>query len=44
MNNDSKRLDVKKAQDEKFNWISSSKKYHRAQSDVSINCIKMVVE
>lgn len=41
MSNDSKRLDVKKAQDEKFNWISrpDRKNVHRSDADVSINCI-----
>lgn len=40
MSETSKKLEVKKAQDEKFDWISSGKKYHRAQSDISINCVK----
>ena len=36
-----RKTDVKKAQDEKFNWLSrTGKAYHRAKSDVSINCIK----
>lgn len=35
-----RKQDIKKAQDEKFNWITKSgKNYHRAQSDISINCI-----
>lgn len=33
--------DVRKAQNEKFNWISScGKNYRKSKSDVSINCIK----
>ena len=32
--------DVKKAQDEKFNWISKTgKQFRKAHSDISINCI-----
>lgn len=34
-------IDVKRAQDEKFNWVrGGGKSYHRAKSDVSINCVK----
>lgn len=40
MSSTTKSADVKRAQDEKFNWISKSgKSYHRAKSDISINCI-----
>jgi hypothetical protein len=42
MSENSKKLEVKKAQDEKFDWINrvaGKKNYHRAYSDISINCI-----
>ena len=41
MGGNTKSVDVKRAQDEKFQWISSSRTYHRAKSDISINCVKM---
>ena len=41
MGGNTKTENVKRAQDEKFNWISrgKTKNYHRAASDISINCI-----
>ena len=40
MGGNTKSVDVKRAQDEKFDWISrNGKHYHTAKSDVSINCI-----
>ena len=42
MSDVAKKFDVTRAQDEKFNWISkgANKNYHRANSDVSIVCVK----
>jgi len=42
MGGNGKQVDVKRAQDEKFSWINKGSKnyHHRANSDISINCVK----